>query len=149
MRSRYGEKLKDDSYLIREQFDIRNPGKPKPSKRESIQYKIYDLCRRAGIDKKNISVVHGFRKFFTTQLINSKVNPEIREMVLGHKIGLASAYYRPTEQEILEEYQKAEDNLTIDPANRLRRKIETLTIEKSRLDRIEEKMLKMEQMYKK
>jgi hypothetical protein len=46
------------------------------------------------------------------------------------------------------EYEKAEDNLTIDPANRLRRKIETLTIEKSRLDRIEEKMVKMEQMYK-
>lgn len=69
-------------------------------------------------------------------------------MLLGHKIGLASAQCRPTEQEILEEYEKAEDDLTIDPANRLQRKIETLTIEKSRLDRIEEKMLKMEQMYR-
>ena len=68
-------------------------------------------------------------------------------MLPGHKIGLASAYYRPTEQEMFVEYEKAEDNLTIDPANRLQRKIETLTIEKSRLDRIEEKMLKMEQMY--
>ena len=68
-------------------------------------------------------------------------------MLLGHKIGLASSYYRPTEQDMLDEYQKAEDNLTIDPANRLRREIETLTIKKSRLDRIEEKMLKMEQMY--
>jgi hypothetical protein len=36
------------------------------------------------------------------------------------------------------EYEEAIDNLTIDPANRLQRKIETLTIEKSRLDRIEE-----------
>jgi hypothetical protein len=43
------------------------------------------------------------------------------------------------------EYSKATDNLTIDPANILQRKIETLTIEKSRLDRIEEKMLKREQ----
>jgi len=49
---------------------------------------------------------------------------------------------------MLDEYQKAEDNLTIDPANRLRREIETLTIKKSRLDRIEEKTLKMEQMYR-
>jgi hypothetical protein len=69
-------------------------------------------------------------------------------MLLGHKIGLASSYYRPTEQDMLDEYQKAEDNLTIDPANRLRREIETLTIKKSRLDRIEEKTLKMEQMYR-
>ena len=70
-------------------------------------------------------------------------------MLLGHKIGLASSYYRPTEQDMLDEYQKAEDNLTIDPANRLRREIETLTIKKSRLDRIEEEMLKMEQLYQK
>jgi integrase/recombinase XerD len=69
-------------------------------------------------------------------------------MLLGHKIGLASAYYRPTEDEMYLEYEKALNNLTINEENRLRRKVETLTIEKSRLDRIEEKMLKMEQMYK-
>jgi chromosome segregation ATPase len=48
-------------------------------------------------------------------------------MLLGHKIGLASAYYRPTEDEILTEYEKAIDNLTIDPANRLRKKVEKLS----------------------
>ena len=68
-------------------------------------------------------------------------------MLLGHKIGLASSYYRPTEEEMYEEYSKAIDNLTIDPANRIQRKVETLTIEKSRLDRLEENILKMEQMY--
>jgi hypothetical protein len=47
------------------------------------------------------------------------------------------------------QYEKGEDNLTIDPANRIRRKIETLTIEKPRLDRIEEKVIKIEQMYQK
>ena len=51
-------------------------------------------------------MVHGFRKFVTTQLVNSKVSPEIREMLLGHKIGLASAYYRPSEDEMLNEYLK-------------------------------------------
>jgi hypothetical protein len=63
----------------------------------------------------------------TTQLISSKVNPKIREMLLGHKIGLASAYYRPIVEEVYKEYSKAIDNLTIDPANRLQRKIEFLT----------------------
>ncbi len=70
-------------------------------------------------------------------------------MLLGHKIGLASCYYRPTEQDMYSEYEKAIDSLTINEENRLRKKVETLTIEKSRLDRIEEKMLKMEEMYKK
>jgi integrase len=48
-------------------------------------------------------IAHGFRKFFTTQLINSKVNPEIKEMLLGHKIGLGSCYYKPTVEEMYEE----------------------------------------------
>ena len=69
-------------------------------------------------------------------------------MLLGHKIGLASAYYRPTEEEMYAEYEKAIDNLTIDPANRLQRKVETLTIEKSRVDKLEEKIRRIEKMYR-
>jgi len=115
------------------------------------------LAEKSGIRKRgsnkssrqDIMIAHGFRKFFTTQLVNSKINPEIREMLLGHKIGLTSCYYKPSIDEMYSEYEKAIDNLTIDPANRLQRKVEMLTIEKSRLDRIEEKMQKMEQMYQK
>ena len=87
-------------------------------------------------NRKSIARAHGFRKFFTTQAVNSRVNPEIREMLLGHKIGLSSAYYRPSEEEMLSEYEKAIDALTIDPANRLQRKVERLEVEKSKLDTI-------------
>lgn len=146
MRLRYGEKLTDDSYLIREQFDIRNPGKPRQIKTPAIEKRIFDMTSRLGMRKNNVPIAHGFRKFFTTQLINSKVNSEIREMLLGHKIGLASAYYRPTEEEMYEEYEKAIDNLTIDPANRLRKKIETLQVEKSLL---EDMALRLEALEKK
>jgi hypothetical protein len=66
-------------------------------------------------------------------------------MLLGHKIGLASSYYKPTVDEMMSEYEKAIDNLTIDPANRLQRKVETLTIEKSRLDILEAKYQQLEQ----
>ena len=106
------------------------------------------MASECGIRHKGFPIAHGFRKFFTTQLISSKVNPEIREMLLGHKIGLASAYYRPTVEEMYKEYSNAINNVTIDPANRLQRKIE-LSLEKSRFDGIEEKMQKMEQMYQK
>jgi integrase len=147
MRSRYGEKLNDDSFLIREQFDIRCPAKPKQFKREALQYKIYDLCNRAGIDKKDVAVAHGFRRFFMTQLVNSKVNPEIREMLLGHKIGLAGCYYKPTEEEMFAEYEKATDLLTINEENRLRKKVETLEIEKSKIDTIALKLHLLEKKF--
>lgn len=146
MRSRYGETLTDNSLLIREQFDIRDQfqiKKPKQISRDAIQWMIKDIVKRSGVGK-DVMLAHGFRKFFTTQLINSKVNPEIREMLLGHKIGLASSYYKPTSDEMMSEYEKAIDNLTIDPANRLQRKVETLTIEKSRLDILEAKYQQLE-----
>ena len=55
-------------------------------------------------------------------------------MLLGHKIGLASSYYRPTEQEMYEEYEKAIDSLTINEENRLRKKVEKLEMDKSDMD---------------
>jgi hypothetical protein len=48
-------------------------------------------------------------------------------MLLGHKIGLASAYYRPSEDEMLNEYLKAVDNLTINEETRLQKKVNELT----------------------
>jgi hypothetical protein len=35
-----------------------------------------------------------------TEAVNAKINPEIREMLLNHKIGIASSYYRPTEEDM-------------------------------------------------
>ena len=147
MRKRYGEKIKDDSFLIREQFDVRNPGKPKEMNRNIIMKKIVDLCDRAGIDKSDIPACHGFRKFFTTQLVNSKLNPEIREMLLGHKIGLASHYYRPTEQEMYQEYQKAVNNLTINEENRLKIKVQLLESEKTNYEKLDARMDAMQREF--
>jgi integrase len=137
MRSRYGEKITDNSFLIREQFDIRDNFAIRKSKgigRGGLQWKLEDISRRSNVRSKDVPIAHGFRKFFTTQLINSKVNIEIREMLLGHKIGLASAYYRPTEEEMFDEYEKAIDNLTINEENRLRTKVEKLEVERTQFE---------------
>jgi integrase len=150
MRSRYGEKLDSNSPILREQFDIKDQfaiRKPKRFTIGMIKWKLVDLQKRLGIRTKEVATTHGFRKFFTTQLINSKVNPEIREMLLGHKIGLARCYYRPTEQVMYQEYEKAIDNLTIDPANRLQRKVEKLEVEKSQMERIELKLQLLEKQF--
>ena len=117
-RTRSGEHLddKEQTYLIREQFDINDIEQIRKQgrsiARDSIANMLYSLAIKAGLrrvnhqftgrERKPVPLAHGFRKFFTTQLINSKVNPEIREM-LGHSIGLAGAYYKPTEDEMLDE----------------------------------------------
>ena len=55
-------------------------------------------------------------------------------MLLHHSIGLASSYYRPTEDEMLEEYMKGVDLLTIEPTARMARKIQTMELEKSQIE---------------
>ncbi len=157
-RTRSGEKLSLVSFLIREQFDVNDIEQVRKQGRSisinSMSNILYSLAIRSGVRQVNhnatgrerqpIPLAHGFRKFFTTQLINAKVNPEIREMLLGHSIGLAGAYYKPTEDEMLEEYMKGVDNLTINPENRLLKKVDVLQKRNDSLDRLLERLDKLE-----
>ncbi len=151
MRSRYGEKLTDDSPLIREQFDIRDKfaiGACKGIGRETLQWKLRDIARRCNVRCKEIPIAHGFRYFWMKQAVNSKLNAEIREMLLGHKIGLASAYYRPTEQEMLDEYMKAVNLLTINEENRLKIKVQLLEGEKHEITTLKNQVNEMKSTMK-
>jgi integrase len=56
---------------------------------------------------------HSFRKFFKTKMEMSGVKPIITEMLMGHALGVARSYMKPTLAEMVEEYSKAIDNLTI------------------------------------
>ena len=68
---------------------------------------------------------------------------------MGHsKKGLELRYDRLTEEEMLSEYEKAIDNLTIDPANRLRKKVEKLEVEASQLQRLQAAVTALEQKIK-
>ena len=55
---------------------------------------------------------HGFRKFYKsrTEQVMKPINVEI---TMGHDIGISASYYKPTEREVLEDYLKAVDLLTI------------------------------------
>ena len=58
---------------------------------------------------------------------------------MGHSIGLGDAYYRPDNNEILEEYLKAIDLLTINEENRLKRKVTEPTEKKDEIQVMEMK----------
>ena len=81
-------------------------------------------------------MTHGFRKFFVAMLVNTGIHETIIRKLTGHsdKGNLTQLYSKQTEEEMLTEYWKAVDALTINPENRLRRKVEMLTIEKSKVD---------------
>jgi integrase len=144
-RKRNGELISPDSYLFVQQYNKFKRIRAKPFANKSIDNLLQLWLVNSGVrtvDRvnpcgyKDVQRLHGFRKFFTKQLVDSKVGPEIREMLLGHNIGLAGAYYKPTAEDIQVEYEKAIDLLTIDPANRLRKKVEKLEVEKTQFEQL-------------
>jgi integrase len=137
-REKRGETINQDSYLFVRKFSNFTMQKGIPFKDMSLWHTLEKCIPRERNHnkhkRKEVAVFHGFRKWFTKCLVDSKLNPEIREMLLGHKIGLASAYYKPTVQDMLNEYLKAANALTINEENRLRKEIEQVQIEKSQFE---------------
>ena len=54
----------------------------------------------------------------------AKIDKTIREMLVGHSTGLDKAYYKPQDEEILQEYLKAVNLLTIQNEYRLQTQLD-------------------------
>jgi len=150
-RERSGEKLSDESPLIREQFNPDEPFKAKHAKpiaTQTIHKILTKKLVQSGIRttvhtgndgrsgarmeiRKDVPVIHGFRKFFNTALMNADVHPAMKELLMGHSLKLDDFYYdknsKKSKQKLLDEYVKAIDNLTISEENRLGLKVKELT----------------------
>jgi hypothetical protein len=55
---------------------------------------------------------HGFRKFFKTNA-ERVMRPLNVELIMGHDSGISESYWRPTKEQVLEDYLKAVELLTI------------------------------------
>ena len=154
MRKRHGENLKYDSEtgnwipgetsLIIRQFNKSDfahkilPVKPVTITTKIIASKLSQLGIRnkivlkksinskkaAALNKHELHPCHSLRIFAITQMQRAKVDKTIREMLVGHSTGLDSVYYKPQEEEILEEYLKAVDLLTINKEHRLQKQLD-------------------------
>lgn len=94
---------------------------------------------KAGKKRKPIIRTHGFRKFVETTFTNLDLNDSKREILLGRGLpGQREAYYRPTANDLLQEYLKCVDALTINEENRLKQEVETLKTNKSEIQQLKE-----------
>jgi integrase len=157
-RERCGEILTEKSPLFREQFDVTDLEQVrKKAKKVIINTVAKSISKKldmAGImpisqlkegelaNRKRNSVMrtHGFRKFVNTTFINAKLNDTRRNMLLGHSTELDESYYRPKADDLLEEYLKAVDMLTIDEEHRLRRQVAQLTIDKDEIHKFKKEL---------
>jgi len=79
--------------------------------------------------------------------MNSDVHPIMKELLMGHSVKLDDFYYdkdsKKSRQKLLDEYCKAIDALTINEENRLRKKVQELTI---RADKLLELQMEMDKV---
>ena len=130
-RASFGEEITGESWVLRNTWQKVRPRYghriglaryPKQFKSTGIKTLVGRALQIQGIRPKLTLVngrknhdwktLHGFRKFFKTQTERTMKSLNV-EILMGHDIGLADSYYRPTEQELLKDYLSSVDLLTI------------------------------------
>jgi len=146
-RQTYGEKITTKSWLMRDLWQTTNMNygarwglatNPKRLKSSGIKRLLERAIWEEGIrqplkegtKRHEWKAAHGFRKFYKTRA-EQVMKPINVEITMGHDIGVSSSYYKPTQNEILEDYLKAISLLTIDNGNVLQNQIKELN-EKSK-----------------
>lgn len=171
-RQRCGEKISfnestqkwepEDTPLIRLQFDVNDVlqiRNPQPITLNAIRVILGNHLVKSGIRRiehptanslnrvrKPVPLTNGFRKLTISNFVRAGVKHDVRQMLVDHKGGyLDESYLRLTDEEILSEYMKAEPYLTIDDSLRVKQENQILKINK---DRLEERLDKLEEMYR-
>lgn len=147
-RVSYGEKISGESWVMRDLWQTTNMNygakwglATNPKKLQSIAIKrlldraLWEQGIRhtlpAGVKRHEWKGAHGYRKFYKSRA-EQNMKPINVELTMGHDLGISEFYWRPREDEVLEDYLKAVDLLTINYDNStLQKQVAELT-EKSR-----------------
>jgi integrase len=163
-RKRCGERIAENSPLFRITFNKEDQFKAanevKAFSTIGIKSMVNELLNTTGLRPSrkmtegqqqrnfnrhtNLMELHGFRKFFDTTCTNAGMNSLYTEMLMGHDVGLKGRYTKLSPDELLEGndknlgYVSAMEHLIICEENRLRRQVETLRVEKSKIDELQQ-----------
>jgi hypothetical protein len=141
-RASYGENITPESWLMRNTWKkvnvtqgsraglAKKPIKFKSSGIRILMGRAWNIQNVRGIleegeKRHEFKSTHGFRKFFKSNCEQTMKSLHV-EMIMGHNTGLARNYYRPNENEILNEYYKAIPYLTINDEYRLSKQVQEL-----------------------
>lgn len=96
--------------------------------------------------RHDFSTCHALRQYFKIRCKLAGVKPINVENLMGHCTGISDAYYRPSESELLDDYLRAMDSLTVDDARKLKIEVESL---KADISELEQKNKRIEELERK
>jgi hypothetical protein len=128
-RASYGEIISGESWIMRDLWKTTNitygaklglATNPKKLKSSGVKRIIERALWEQGLrhplkngeKRHEWKAAHGFRKFYKTRT-EQVMRPINVEITMGHNIGLSASYYKPTVSEVLDDYLKAIDLLSI------------------------------------
>jgi hypothetical protein len=132
-RETSGEKITGKSWIMRDLWATIDPringsiNIPRKKKSSGIKRLIENAWYSQGLRKPlekgktrhEFQAVHGFRKFYKTRCELAGMKPSIIEVSMGHSLGgVSDSYFRPREEDVLEEYIKAVDSITVSKEHR-------------------------------
>lgn len=124
-RSECGEIITSNSYVMRniwEKGDDKGAANPKVLSQPAITRLLNRAWKaekvrpqlQKGEKRHEFKTAHGFRKYFKTQAEQARI-PSIKvELLMGHSLGVSDSYAKFTEEQMLEDYLKIIDFLTVD-----------------------------------
>ena len=136
-----GENINENSWVMRNLWDVTMPkGKgivtiPKKLKSTGVKRLIENalwaqrirIKLESGRKRHEFQADHGFRKWFKTRCEIAGMRSINIETLMAHSTGVSDSYYRPTEDELLNDYLKAIAFLTISDEHRLQEQVNDLS----------------------
>jgi hypothetical protein len=130
-RRNAGEEINGKSWIMRWKWDTKKGNSrglvTAPRKLETIGIKrlINDALWAQNVRNKSqlsgrryeFQADHGFRKWFKTRCEMAGMKSINIEILMGHSIGISDSYYRISENDLLQDYLKATDLLTLNSKN--------------------------------
>jgi integrase len=154
-REKQGEKITRESWVMR---DIWNTARiitnvkelnlkgttglisvPKKADSNAIRqiftraWKIQNIREIDNKRRHEFKSTHCFRKYFETHALKSMKLLNIK-MLMGHDTGLEKSYYKPSEKELLDDYFKVVDILTVNKQIKLESKVNELAEKQDEID---------------
>ena len=115
-----GEELGRNSPLFRDKFDPVNglsntnvEPMTAPAIRQYYNRLLYSIGIRKEMKRRHEFSVHGFRKWYKTRCELGGMMPINVEILMSHSVGISDSYYRPTESELLADYLRVVDLISI------------------------------------
>jgi len=158
-RMEHKEKISGKSWLMRDLWNTQYSHGlvtiPKKLKSSGVKRLVERALKSQGIRTQlptgqrryEFQADHGMRKFFKTQS-EQKMKSINVETLMGHSTGISDSYYRPNDNELLNDYLKSIPELTISKEEKLKHENDKIKKEKEdatnkRLDNMEKEVEKV------